>query len=584
MPRITTGAPLAFVLALAAAAQPLVIAHRGASAYLAEHTLPAYALAYGQGADYLEPDVVLTRDGVLICNHDLTLERKTNVESVFPDRHRDDGKWYAIDFTHAEIKQLTVDVQPRHAREHARLVNPPPLRIATLREMLQLVTTLNQLTGRAVGIIPEPKNAAFHRAAGQPLETALVNLLAEFGYAQPADRCIIQSFEKDALVTIREDLNSSLPLVFLAGNADAIQNAGGLTAIAAFADGLGPNKKLADADHGALIRQARARDLAVYPWTFGADRAELRRFLDTYQVDGLFTDYPDIARAVREDTPQSAATDRIDAIRHTLLTPAQPGVLIVAHRGHHGVAPENSLAAITATAAIGAHLAEIDLRLTSDGHYVLMHDTTVDRTTTGRGKIADLTRAEVQQLHLRDDLRPTTERVPTFEAALAAAAGRVMLNIDLKTGKLADVAAIARHADLLDHCLFKGSWSRLSPEDRAYLAAHPDVIFMPIADRAAQLQEVIATGRYPAVEIIVRNADDPILTENNLQQTHNAGVRAWINTLRDGYLSAGRGDYQAAGDPDAVYTYWVEQGATLLQTDWPDRAVATLRAAGYHLP
>ncbi|WP_416374910.1 glycerophosphodiester phosphodiesterase family protein, partial [Methanothrix soehngenii] len=88
--------------------EKLVIAHRGASGYLPEHTLEAYALAYGMGADYVEPDLVLTKDGVFICLHDIHLESTTNVEEVFPDRAREDGRWYAADFTLSEIKQLKV--------------------------------------------------------------------------------------------------------------------------------------------------------------------------------------------------------------------------------------------------------------------------------------------------------------------------------------------------------------------------------------------------------------------------------------------------------------------------------------------
>jgi glycerophosphoryl diester phosphodiesterase len=89
-------------------AEKKVIAHRGASGYLPEHTLVAYTMAYAMGADYLEPDLAVSKDGVLVCLHDMTLEEVTNAEEVFPDRAREDGKWYAVDFTLAELKQLNV--------------------------------------------------------------------------------------------------------------------------------------------------------------------------------------------------------------------------------------------------------------------------------------------------------------------------------------------------------------------------------------------------------------------------------------------------------------------------------------------
>ncbi len=289
---------------------PLIIAHRGASGYLPEHTLPAYAMAYGQDADYLEPDVVLTRDGVPICNHDITLERTTNVEQVFPDRARADGKWYAIDFTLAELRRLRVDTPPRHAKA-SETPGVAGFRIATLREMLELVRLLNERTGHRVGIIPEPKRAGFHRDEGRPLEKPLVDLLREFGYVHADDPCIIQSFEVDALRHIRGGLQCRLRLVFLAGDQEALDRAGGLPAVAKMADGIGPAWKLADENRGELVRAAHERGLAVYPWTFARDRKVLSRFLHDYRVDGLFTDFPDIALAVRdEQRPDTAPAKR----------------------------------------------------------------------------------------------------------------------------------------------------------------------------------------------------------------------------------------------------------------------------------
>ena len=106
----------------------IVIAHRGASGYLPEHTLPAYALAHGMGADFIEPDLVLTRDGHLICLHDIYLQETTNVEQLFPDRARDDGRWYAADFTLDEIRRLPGRGAPRQPVPEGR----QPLRRARL--------------------------------------------------------------------------------------------------------------------------------------------------------------------------------------------------------------------------------------------------------------------------------------------------------------------------------------------------------------------------------------------------------------------------------------------------------------------
>ena len=125
-----------------------VIAHRGASGYLPEHTLPAYALGYGHGAHWIEPDVVLTADDVPIALHDYTLGRTTDVETRFPDRHRDDGLYYAADFTYAEIARLRV-VEPRPNRYPHRT-----FRVPTLDDVLALVHGLNRTTGAAWACFP----------------------------------------------------------------------------------------------------------------------------------------------------------------------------------------------------------------------------------------------------------------------------------------------------------------------------------------------------------------------------------------------------------------------------------------------
>jgi glycerophosphoryl diester phosphodiesterase len=280
--------------------QPLVIAHRGASGTLPEHTLVAYAAAHAMGADYIEPDVVLSKDGELICLHDVTLERVTDVEQRFPDLARDDGKWYAIDFTLAQLKTLHIDGPsglyadgrpPAHAAVH---------RLVTLREMLSLVQMMNHRSGREVGVIPEPKRAAFHQAEGQSLERALVEVLGEFGYREGSHPCIIQSFELKALQRIRDELGCKLRLAFLVSNQKSIDQAGGLREIRKHAEILAPNKSLVDQSNGQWVQDAHAAGLRVVIWTVKNDRQALETYYHTYDVDGIFTDYPDTGRAARD--------------------------------------------------------------------------------------------------------------------------------------------------------------------------------------------------------------------------------------------------------------------------------------------
>jgi glycerophosphoryl diester phosphodiesterase len=303
---------------------PLVIAHRGASGYLPEHTLVAKAYAHAQGADYLEQDVVLTRDDVPVVFHDLELEAVTDVEQVYPDRRRADGHWYVVDFTFDELQRLRVhervDVKTGRptwtARFHERTL---PLRIHALADELALVRGLNEATGRTTGVYPEIKSPAWHRAQGKDPSPIVLRTLAEFGYRTRADRCFVQCFDFDETRRLRTELKTDLKLVQLIGENDWSESAtdydrlrtpAGLAEIARVADGIGPwiPHVVRWPDGGGapavtpLVRDAHAAGLAVHPYTFrvdqlppGAPDAEAvhRALFERAGVDGVFTDFPD---------------------------------------------------------------------------------------------------------------------------------------------------------------------------------------------------------------------------------------------------------------------------------------------------
>jgi glycerophosphoryl diester phosphodiesterase len=278
-------------------AQKLVIAHRGASGYLPEHTLEAYALAFAQGADFIEPDVVISKDGVLVCNHDIYMQDTTNVSELFPDRARADGRYYFIDFTLAELKKLSM----KGRRDSAE----PGYQIPTLAEMLTMIRRLNERTGRNVGTIPEPKNPRWHREQGQPLEARLLDQYAAFGMTQRTDPVIVQCFELDALRRMRQELKSDLRMVFLTGGTPDDRT---LDDLATFADGIGPALTSIEKDGRSvrdndLVRRAHQRHLKVIPYTLGNDEAQTRRFFEQYGVDGLFSDFPDVAVRARGARP-----------------------------------------------------------------------------------------------------------------------------------------------------------------------------------------------------------------------------------------------------------------------------------------
>jgi glycerophosphoryl diester phosphodiesterase len=335
-PRLGAGAILALVLAMTAAgaspaplglpdpAGPIVIAHRGASGYLPEHTLLAKSYAHALGADYLEQDVVLTRDDVPVVFHDLELEPTTDVEQVYPDRRRADGHWYVVDFTYAELQRLQVHerVQPGTdtpawpARFRERGVT---LRIPSLAEELALVRGLNAATGREAGVYTEVKSPAWHRAQGKDPSAVVLRTLAEFGYRTRADRAYVQCFDFDEIVRMRTELKTDLKLVQLIGeNAwaesatdyDRLRTRDGLREVARYADGIGPwiahvVAWPAGGDAPAytgLVPAAHAAGLVVHPYTLRIDQlppnapdadAVHRALFEQAGVDGLFTDFPD---------------------------------------------------------------------------------------------------------------------------------------------------------------------------------------------------------------------------------------------------------------------------------------------------
>lgn len=311
----------------AQARSPLVIAHRGASGYLPEHTLPAKALAHAMGADFIEQDVVLSRDGVPVVLHDIHLDSTTDVAQRFPERARDDGRFYAIDFDLAELRQLTT-FERRAGDGNAvfptRFPTTTPLgSIPTLRQEIAFIDGLNRSRGMSTGLYIEMKASAFHAGVGLDLPAAVLAELEHAGWAERRDGVFLQSFEASVLKRLRHELKTDLPLIQLIGennwgedgdaDYDYLRSDEGLAEIAGYADGIGPWIMQLytgrDADGAAqltdLVARAHAQGLQVHPFTARADQLppgitdldELHRVLfDELGVDGLFTDFPDLTR------------------------------------------------------------------------------------------------------------------------------------------------------------------------------------------------------------------------------------------------------------------------------------------------
>jgi glycerophosphoryl diester phosphodiesterase len=326
--------PPAAAAPVSASARPAVIAHRGASGERPEHTLAAYQRAIEQGADFIEPDLVMTRDGVLVARHENEISGTTDVAErpEFAARRttrRIDGVemtgWFTEDFTLAELKTL-------HARERLPKLRPGNTayadeRIPTFAEVVALARA------RGVGVYPETKHPSYFRAIGLPLEPAMLKVLADHGWTRAGDPVFIQSFEVENLKMLKG--MTALRLVQLVAGAGGppdrpgvtyaeMLTPAGLKEIAGYAAGIGPEKTLVvPRDAGGrslpptrLVADAHAAGLVVHPWTFRAENmflaAELRsgdaggshgrlaeelaQFLAA-GVDGLFSDYPAAAVA-----------------------------------------------------------------------------------------------------------------------------------------------------------------------------------------------------------------------------------------------------------------------------------------------
>ena len=278
---------------------PVNIAHRGASAYAPEHTLVAYALAIELGADYVEQDLQLTRDGVLVCLHDTTLNRTTNVEEVFPDRATEvktGGEtrpvWRVSDFTLEEIK--TLDAGSWFSEEFAGA------RVPTFQEAIDLVK------GTA-GMYPETKAPEEYEALGFTMEEELVRVFAANGLdthaGQAATPIYVQSFSPESLKRLHAIAGDTYRLIQLVGGGqEALLGGEGLADVASYATGVGPAIALLVEDP-SRGHAARAHGLEMHPYTVRATRlpagyadagAYMRYLFDDLRATGVFTDNPDL--------------------------------------------------------------------------------------------------------------------------------------------------------------------------------------------------------------------------------------------------------------------------------------------------
>jgi len=321
---------------------PIIIAHRGLSGEWPEHTIAGYQAAIDAGADFIEPDLVLTKDGVLIARHENEIGDTTNVAKIKKFAARKTSKiidgqkmtgWFTEDFTLAELKTLRAKERLPQLRSKER---DGQFEIPTFEEILELLTKVNENREKPVGVYPETKHPSYFTSIGLPHEAPLLKLLNQYGYNGKDALVFIQSFEVENLKTLRG--KTDLPLIQLMGSkggpADQkdltyaqMARPDGLKNIAAYADGIGPDKNMVIPRNALgklkeptpLVADAHAAGLKVHPWTFRRENyflpldhksgvnpashgdldSEIKAYLAT-GIDGLFTDNtPEAAKALK---------------------------------------------------------------------------------------------------------------------------------------------------------------------------------------------------------------------------------------------------------------------------------------------
>ncbi len=305
--------------------RPDVAAHRGSCGFLPEHTLEGMAFAYAAGADYIEQDVVMTRDGVLVVLHDHTLETTTDVARRFPGRQRPDGSYYAIDFTLEEIRSLRVTERFKPSTGLAVFPDRFPVdsgidfRVPTLHEALELIQGLNKSTGQYRMPYVEVKEPAFFEREGKPIMQATIDMLTEHGWNSPESGAILQCFDFEATRGARAKgwKGELCMLVTLDGQRltddrarqEWMLSPEGIREISRFATIYAPWFSLMaePREEGQgyrindLCEEARRHGMKVHSWTHRRD-APLKGFASSRQVldaafkelrlDGLFSDFP----------------------------------------------------------------------------------------------------------------------------------------------------------------------------------------------------------------------------------------------------------------------------------------------------
>lgn len=242
-------------------------------------------------------------------------------------------------------------------------------------------------------------------------------------------------------------------------------------------------------------------------------------------------------------------------------------VMVVAHRGNWREAPENSIWAIKKALEYGANMAEIDLAMTKDSILILMHDKTIDRTTTGKGKPSDYTLAEIKEFYLRDGAgHPTQMKVPTLEEVLEISKGRIFLNLDKGFDYIQMVYPLLKEKDMLDEILFKGN-VEYEVFNKNYGNIKDEIIFMPIVRLSKgqgqkMIQEYLDNYIPYGIEFTIGEDESNLI---DFQPLRDKKVKVWVNSLWPAH-NAGNND-DIALENSNVYDWYINHNVNIIQTD-----------------
>lgn len=291
--------------------------------------------------------------------------------------------------------------------------------------------------------------------------------------------------------------------------------------------------------------------------------------------------------AVLSCTPRGNETrSRAEILRERILQGDTNRVIVVAHRGDWRFAPENSIAAIEHSIAVGVDVVELDLQLTRDSVLIIMHDATLNRTTTGKGKVSEWTLDSIRTLTLKNGCGiRTRHRVPTLEEALLAAKGKVLINLD-KADRYFDLAVpVLEKTGTAGQIIMKGGKPAGEVLD-LYGKYLDEILYMPVVnlyrEGARELMEGYMELLKPCAYELVYRSDDEVAYPRELRQRLSGKALIWYNTLWD-TLCGGHDDDLALEDPDAAYGFLIDTlGARIIQTDRAEYLLSYLRSRKLH--